>query len=370
MRISSSILCSALLLAACGDLGGGGDAGPPPGLAVLGQGTHDIAMVDVEVLATSADLLSTPRDLEFNPADPTQLWIVNRNTAFTILFDIGLPTQRAERHAAPGTTHFLAKPAALAFGDNGLLATAPEEDQPTQGPATPADFMGPSLWTADLTIFDGGHSSHMDMLHNSPNSAGIAWERDNVYWIFDGAHRALTRYDFQDDHGPGGADHSDGIVSRFAEGQVAYVPRVPSHMVFHGGLLYIADTGNARIAVLDPSTATTGAPMGPNYDGTDQHSMIGGDLTTLIDGAAIGLVRPSGLAIDGDLLFVTDNETSIISVFDLNTTDLIDYLYVSSEVAAGGLMGIEIDAEGRVLLVDALNDRILRISPPAAPLEI
>ena len=35
--------------------------------------------------------------------------------------------------------------------------------------------MGPTLWDGNLNIYDGGHASHLDMLHNSPNGAGIAW---------------------------------------------------------------------------------------------------------------------------------------------------------------------------------------------------
>jgi hypothetical protein len=54
-----------------------------------------------------------------------------------------------------GGTHFMAEPAALAFGAPGWLATAQEQDQPTQ-PDTPVDFMGPTLWTADSGIFNAG----------------------------------------------------------------------------------------------------------------------------------------------------------------------------------------------------------------------
>lgn len=361
MHRAPSILSALLFCVACGPAP---EPLPPPGLAILGQGTHELASVRLETIATSADGLATPRDLELNPLEPTQLWIVNHDTSVTIVFDVGLSTQHAERHAAFGANHFLAQPSAIAFGANGTFATAPEENEITQS-STPVDFMGPSLWPSDLSIFDAGHASHFDMLHNSPSSAGIAWEHDNVYWVFDGAHRSLTRYDFQADHGPGGEDHSDGIVSRFVEGEVSYVPGVSSHMVFSNGLLYVADTGNARIAVLDPSTATRGAAIHPNYDGGTQNTMIGGTLTTLVDGASVGLVRPAGLAIDGDLLYVSDNETSILSAFDLGTGVLVDYLYLSSEIAPGGLMGIEIDGEGRILLADTAGSRILRISPPA-----
>src|SRR5690606_13392082 len=119
--------------------------------------------------------------------------------------------QSGSAFSSMGSNHFLPKPAALSFNPvTGFFATAHEEDERTQGAnGTPADFMGPTLWTSDMEIFDGGHGGHMDMLHNSPNAVGIAWERDNVYWVVDGYHNALTRYDFAQDHGPGGSDHTD-----------------------------------------------------------------------------------------------------------------------------------------------------------------
>ena len=98
------------------------------------------------------------------------------------------------------------------------------------------------------------------MLHNSPNAAGIAWEKDNAYWVFDGMHGSLTRYDFNSDHGPGGTNHRDGIVARFVEGKVSHEPGVPSHMVYRADTLqlYVADTGNSRIAILETSTGNIG----------------------------------------------------------------------------------------------------------------
>ena len=77
---------------------------------------------------------------------------------------------------------------------------------------------------------------------------GIAWEKDNVYWVFDGYHSSITRYDFNEDHGPGGTVHDDGTVSRYVEGKVKRVANVVSHMEMdrESNLLYVADTGNNR----------------------------------------------------------------------------------------------------------------------------
>ena len=48
------------------------------------------------------------------------------------------------------------------------------------------------------------------MLHQSPFSIGIAAETDNIYWLFDGFHNTIAKYNFQDphpDHEHGGEDH-------------------------------------------------------------------------------------------------------------------------------------------------------------------
>ena len=106
-----------------------------------------------------------------------------------IVFNAGASDQRVEHRTSSDATHFLASPSALAFDDSGTLATIHDVDTPTQGAdGTPADFMGPTLWPADASLVDGGHDSHLDMLHDSPSGAGIAWDTGNAFWVYDGWH--------------------------------------------------------------------------------------------------------------------------------------------------------------------------------------
>lgn len=338
-------------------------------VAVLGGGTHDIADVVVTEIATSADGLMLPRDLAFQPQVPGELWIVSRTDhSVVIVQDTNLPSQLTSKRVENNSgQHFMAQPAALAFGDGtGSFATAHEEDDYTQGPppsGTPQDFMGPTLWTASSAIFEGGDISHLDMLHNSPNAMGIAWEQANVYWVFDGFHSSLTRYDFGDDHGLGGTDHADGICTRYAEGQVVRVPDVPSHVIHDpaSGLVFACDTGNNRIVALDPSTGTNGGSTSPNYDGGMQNKVNGAVLTTLVDGVDVGMVAPSGLELHDDLLFVSDNATSRVMAFALDGT-LVDWL--DTGYPPGTLMGMAFDPrDGSLYVVDAINYRVLRIAP-------
>jgi len=85
-------------------------------------------------------------------------------------------------------------------------------------------------------------------------------------------------------------------------------------------------------------------------------------IETLVDGDAVGLVRPSGLEIRNNTIFVSDNATSKIYAFDLNGK-LLDWLDLSSEVEEGGLMGLAIDVDGNLWAVDNVENRVLRISP-------
>jgi len=332
------------------------------GVIVLGNGSHSLAGVTVVQVASASDGLDVPRDLAFHPQRPDQLWVVNRgDESMVVLSKVGAAGQTAAKYAHASGKHFLAQPSALAFGDNGYFATSHEQDQPTKS-GEAWDFMGPTLWSSDLAVFNGGESGHVDMLHNSPNAMGIAWDTGNVYWVFDGLHSAITRYDFVKTHASGGGDSSDGIVARYASGEVKRVPGVPSHMELgpdHHGL-YIADTGNARIAVLNTKTGTPGADILPNYDGDKQYLVNGAKITTLVDGAAIGMKRPCGLAIAGGILFVGDNTSSVIHAFTLEGQHL-DWLDLG--LPSGSLMGMTFDASGRLYVADASSHRVLRITP-------
>ncbi len=335
----------------------------PAGLDILGGGSHSMDGLVETVLGTSADGLDVPRDLAFHTVRGGELYVLNRaDSSVTILFDADTDQPVGEHYRGANNVHFTAQPSALAFNDAGEYASIHEEDQPTQGNLTPADFMGPTLQSTDLAYFDGAWASHLDMLHNSPDGMGIAWERDRVFWVFDGYHSSLTRYDFHDDHGPGGTDHSDGEIGRALEGEVSRLPDVPSHMeVDHDtGLLYAVDGGNNRVIVVDTATGTKGGSVGPNYDGIrDMYALEDVEFWTLIDGDAAGLVAPSGLALHEGMLFLTDNATGIVHAFDLDTGEAIDWLDTGR--GEGALMGITFDDQGRLYGVDAVQDEVWRI---------
>lgn len=368
---STSLLLGAAI--SCGDQAGAGatddggiaaDAVSSRSVPILGAGSHGLSQLELKTIADGPTQgLNRPTDLAFHPTRKNELWITSqRDNSVVLIFDPGTAQQKHGNSKGSGAQHFLAQPAALAFSDNGNFATVHETDQATQ-PSTPATFMGPTLWSSDLTLFDGGFAGHHDMLHNSPLAMGIAWERENTFWVFDGYHAAITRYAFNADHGPGGSDHSDGDVARYVEGEVARVANVPSHLAFDAatGLVWVADTGNNRIATLDAKSGTKGSAISPNYDRGPQYKMTGARLKTVVDGPAVGLQKPSGIALRDGLVFVSDNGTGRIWAFDPKTGAAVDWL--DTGVGPDALAGIAFDGAGRLYFVDMAADRVLRLAP-------
>ena len=130
-------------------------------------------------------------------------------------------------------------------------------------------------------------------------------------------------------------------------------------------LLYIADTGNKRIAVLDITTGSEGGALAPNYDSFDgsgfQIEVNDAEISTLVDGEEHSMTRPSGLALRDGVVYVSDNKRNKIMGYDAESGELIDYLQM--DLPEGSLMGIEFDAEGNLWFADAVGNRIGRISP-------
>jgi len=349
----------------------------PQGIAALGAGSHALENVDVVTIVDVSHGLNRPRDLAFHPRRANEMWIVNRADDSTVtVMDTGLPTQSTLKLIDPFALHFMEEVSSISFDNNMQFATCQESRNTYNGMAAPNDFMGPSLWTSDLDIYAQTNpdavaflgydlGSHLDMLHQSPNCMGIAWEQANIYWTFEGQSGTIARQDFREDHGPGFDDHSDGVIERFVEASVSRMPNVPSHLVFDhaSGLLYIADTGGARITVLDPSGSSVDASLPVIEAGTKLYRMTGASYETLIEPENGGLDMPSGLAMHDDVLYVSDNATSRILAYTM-TGDLIDWL--ETGLPAGSLMGIRLDAQGRIYAVDNLGNKVLRYSAKSA----
>ena len=331
-------------------------------------------------------MASEAPDLDFHPMRD-ELWVVNRHPEVagvcsqndpqsarcrslggftTILTRPGQPDQQVQILEDGNSWHFMRRPPAIAMGTPDRFATCGEastgnfEDNDVK-------FIGPTLWSSDLSVYaqpSGGNGSHLDMLHATPWCMGIAHEQDNVYWVFNGDAGSLDRYDFQQDHGPGADDHSDGKVHRYAAGTVGRVPNVPSHMVFHPGdsHLYVADTGNGRIIKLDTTSGQKGGAFSPVYEPlADYGTMTGAQVSDVV--ASGTLVRPSGLALHDDILYVSDNQTGRIHAFTLAGEEVQT---LDTELPAGALAGLAVGPQGKLWFTDMSSGAVYRIDPAGA----
>ncbi len=314
----------------------------------------------------SRDSLDLPRDLDFNPLRPNELWTVNRAYDGTVIFfNAGAPNQRSEKRVDVYGYHFMEEVSAMAFGANETFATIHESNNTYNNTYPGNDFMGPALWSSSLEIYARVNQtndllgSHIDMLHETPFGMGIAHDRDNVYWVFDGAYGDIVRYDFGPDHGPGYDDHSDGVVRRYAGLSVKRVPDVPSHLDLDKttGWLYINDTGNKRVMRLNTKTGQPTSNLQIVMEPLREYTLVTGAKVEVF--ADEDLVRPSGIAVYKGRVFVTDHATGEIIAY--SAEDGTELGRIST--GAKAIMGITVGPDGKLWYVDAGDNKVIRVDP-------
>lgn len=345
------------------DLASGTCAPLPPGHE-LGLGDGSPGSVDLTVVL-DPEKSRTPTDLEFNPSKPHELWVVHYDDdSVTIVTNPGTPEATSERKRDPAASHFMDKPPGIAFGAvvepwGQTFGVCGDNDNGGN------DFMGPALFPAEPEVFakqtPDGLGSHLDMLHSTTFCRGIAHERDNVYWVFNSNKGSLDRYDFAEDHGPGNDDHSDGRILRYVAGMVAGVDGVSSHLAFdaEANALYVADTGNKRVAKLDVTSGTPGAKFGGLEPVEERRHVDGAVLTDVVSPGV--LEAPSGVEHKGGLLYVSDHATSRLHAFDAETGELLRSL--DTGLPPGSLSGLAFGPDGKIYFVDRLSGRVYRVDP-------
>ena len=374
-------LISLVLLVACSkDSGDAVETGDSSSLAVPAFG-EDLSPA-FTVVGTGSDGLATPRDLEFHPSKD-ELWVVNKATDGVVIFDApGTAEQTADEQIDSYANHFMETVSSLAWGVGSddtdgeeVFATCQESRNTYDGQGAPNDFMGPALWPGDRSIYAKKNQnsqtllgSHLDMLHQSPQCMGIAHASGNAYWVFDGRNNGfsedpvvvgagLVYYDFQSDHGPGGDDHSDGIVRRYDEVELTRVKKIPGHMQVDKdtGLLYIADTGAGRILEVDTNSGAVSGTFPFHLEYLEEFSKVTNvSQRNLVE----GLDNPSGLVLDGETLFIGVNGTGEIIAYTLGGEEL-----ARISTPAESLMGLEIGPEGHLWYVDAEAEELVRVDP-------
>jgi outer membrane protein assembly factor BamB len=341
------------------------DPTKPPGYEI---GTKDGTPATVTLTSVrNAGEASKLVDVAYN-ADRDELWAVGYGDHSIHVGSLATDPPSWKRLLDPASGHFMYKPPAIAMGSGGFWATCGDNtnEHAAVGDGAAALFMGPALFTTDLNVLAkrtaGGLGSHYDMLHNTPLCRGIAHEAGNIYWVFNSYDSSIDKYDFHKDHGPGEDDHSDGEIFRYAAGKVKGVnDGTPSHVFFDAEdkFLYIADTGNGRIAKLDTTKGTLGKALTRQMEPlADNGFMDGTDVEDVVPAGV--LKKPSGLEIRGGLLYVTDAETSRFHVFDKTGKEI---RHLQTDLATDSLAGLTFGGDGKVYFADRSAGKIYRIDP-------
>ncbi|MDC0557462.1 thrombospondin type 3 repeat-containing protein, partial [Candidatus Poseidoniaceae archaeon] len=335
---------------------------------------------DEVVVADSTDGLSDPRDLEFHPGRANELWVANRATdSISIIHNTGLDNQTSENRQDSHKNHFLEEVSAIAFGSyheefDWQWGSAQESVNTYCGQGSPNNFMGPTLWPSSLSHFAMEHQndqylgSHIDMNHESPFGVGIAHDSDNSYWYNDGYYGELVYYDFQEDHDTGMDDHSDAIVRRYSDVQLTHSYGTPGHMILDkdSGILYISDPGANRVLWVNTDDATYNTEdimaESSRLEPLAEYSRITGIEWGVLDS---GMSKPSGIALDGDQLFVSEKGSNQIIAYDLSTDGKSATEAGSIQTSASAIMGLEIGPNGHIYYVDNGQDEVVRIDPLA-----
>ena len=317
-------------------------------------------------ISSAQDQIDKPTDLDFHPDfGRKELWVINErlagNGGSVVIYDNAGESNQTDQQKVDGNAwHFMSLPSGIAFSENGNFANSPGVFSANHNSVP---FTGPSLWSSDLSIFaqwagPGTNGSHLDMLHESPYSRGVASEEHNVFWIYDGYNNDLARYDFVEDHGPGNSDHDDGIIHRYGDFPVYKNAnsKIVNHIVVYDGWLYVTDAFNDRIFRLELNTGTKGNNLN-GYENIAEYAEITGYNWENV--VTTGLQDPAGIDVVDNRMIVSDYTTGDVIIYDISSIPATEIDRIAT--GATGIMGIKIGPEGKIWYVDYDANTVNRI---------
>lgn len=360
------IFLLAPMLVACGSA----DAEPQGATAIsdgseIGRGDGSAASVELSDVYSARDPKSDLVDLSWHGEN---LWVIGyADSSVHLGTGVAFAQGSWETYVDPAALHFMHKPPAIAMGAGGFWGTCGDNDNAQSDPRTNEGnfFMGPALFTTDLTIFakptGGGLGSHYDMLHNTSFCRGIAHETENWYWVFNSELGSIDRYNFAAPHEPGADDHSDGEIYRYVEGQVKGVDGLPSHLAFDpsDGYVYIADTGNHRVVRLDTTAGTLGAPLARRNEPLVKNGVMTGAVLEEVVAPGV-LDSPVGIEVHRGLVFVSDAATSRFHAFDKSGREV---RRLDTGLPPRSLAGFAFGPDEKIWFVNRTAGKVVQIIP-------
>jgi len=313
----------------------------------------------------SSDGLHRPRDLDFHssPERENELWVINEVSAMfdgtsggstVTYYNAGTENQWADYRKDSFSAHFMHTASAIAFSENGTFANALDVQDANNNSG--GYFSGCTLWDSDTSIYARVYQngpllgSHWDMIHQSPYSIGIAGEVDNIYWLFDGYHSTIVKYDFQEPHEHGGDNHYDGLVYRHDDVQVMREPGLSSHIDIdeNTGWLYICDTGNQRLLRMNINSGQFAESLDTYGEYLEVYARMEG--TEWEEIPSSGLINPTGLDVYNGRLLISDYANGDIIIFDIDEDQPVELGKFETGLAEE-VMGIKVSHDGSIWYV-------------------
>ena len=335
----------------------------------FGQNIIDSYLIQANNTTTmrgdSSDGLHRPRDLDFHssPERENELWVINEVSAMfdgtsggstVTYYNAGLESQWADYRKDSFSAHFMHTASAIAFSENGTFANALDVQDANNNSG--GYFSGCTLWDSDTSIYARVYQngpllgSHWDMIHQSPYSIGIAGEVDNIYWLFDGYHSTIVKYDFQEPHEHGGDNHYDGLVYRHDDVQVMREPGLSSHIDIdeNTGWLYICDTGNQRLLRMNINSGQFAESLDTYGEYLEVYARMEG--TEWEEIPSSGLINPTGLDVYNGRLLISDYANGDIIIFDIDEDQPVELGKFETGLAEE-VMGIKVSHDGSIWYV-------------------
>ena len=219
---------------------------------------------------------------------------------------------------------------------------------------------------------DGGPAA--DALMAFPNSIAVD-PTDGSFWILPQTNRRVrwVEGDFSLIDTVAGTgvqgytgDGGDALEAEFFfwdEEDLQPEPAGALELDADAGLLYIADTSNHVIRVMDVESGTI-----DTLPGTGEQTLPGGGC----DPAA--LCFPRDIELDGELLYIADTDNHVVRVYDLSSGEMetVAGTFTQGDGEEGALaleaslnrpFGIDIASDGALLIADTYNHRVRRVTP-------
>ncbi|MGD2078279.1 MAG: thioredoxin-like domain-containing protein [Chloroflexota bacterium] len=193
---------------------------------------------------------------------------------------------------------------------------------------------------------------------------GLTLADENTLYVADTENQVIRKVDLAERQVETVAGTGEQMYSQNPSGPALATPlNSPWDVLYQDGLVYIAMAGQHQVWIYNPDSGNV-----VNFAGSGREELSDGRLK---EG---GLNQPSGLATDGELLYIADSEASAIRTADLDPdgelstivgTGLFDFGDVDGqgdEVRLQHPLGVVYD-DGQLYVADTYNSKIKLITP-------